>query len=339
MLPPLQFKAMMLTQLLADPMWNLLPNVTPSSALQWLFAKARLGLPNFLQRWPSSAGRKVAGPRLFGFVKSKCFQDSGEHSCQKPGHSCLRRVIDMSAVPHSRGWKILARAARGVVASVAGGHELFNPSDLAHAVRGLLQPLCPSRQGMCMGCGCVLSPGLQVVSADIDQAFEACSSSGVGQAWLQVAKQFQHQFGGDNILVRKGKKLFTKLGARSYGRGWWALTLDQIHRGLVAATACSMVIVGHLNFGMVGISIGGTMSGAAVSVHLAAEENSGKHRLAQSSLLPFPADQFPSFINWIRYVDDLLAASLCYCPSCILVCLRSVFAENHIIMLQLSCLD
>ena len=190
-----------------------------------------------------------------------------------------------------------------------------------------------------MGCGERLSPGLQVVAADSDQAFEACSSSGVGQAWLQIAERFSDQLVSNRILVRKRKKFFKQawgqilrtrlVGPDAGPNSPWACCGNGLQHGHCGA----------LTFGLVGISIGGTMSGAAVSIHLAAEENSGKHRLAHSSLYPFPADQFPSFINWIRYVDDLLAASLCYCPSCILVCLRSVFAENHIIMLQLSCLD
>ena len=51
---------------------------------------------------------------LFPLVKSKCFLDLGVRRCCKVGHSCMRRVIDRSPVPHKMARRSVARAIRTV---------------------------------------------------------------------------------------------------------------------------------------------------------------------------------------------------------------------------------
>ena len=83
-------------------------------------------LPGLLRKRVRPTGdRQCSPPLMFGFVKSKCFSDDGVRKCLKAGHSCVRRVLDMSSIPNARGWKTVARAIRGTVAEAGLGKEVF----------------------------------------------------------------------------------------------------------------------------------------------------------------------------------------------------------------------
>ena len=62
---------------------------------------------------------------LSPLVKSKCFLDSGVRQCCKVGHSCMRRVIDCSSVPHKMAWRSVARSIRTVHALVDVGAKFL----------------------------------------------------------------------------------------------------------------------------------------------------------------------------------------------------------------------
>ena len=103
-------------------------------------AKANLGLPLFLR---SLAGPKRHGlPVLFGFVKSKCFNDTGERTCKKANHSCIRRVLNASQCPHAFGWKVIGRAVRGTMQAIQC-REVFDQSRAIPAVTACLEELQP----------------------------------------------------------------------------------------------------------------------------------------------------------------------------------------------------
>ena len=96
----------LLVSTLEDKMWSQRPGIQPAGVLQWLHGRAFLGIPGFLRKHVRPTGdRQCSAPLLFGFVKSKCFTDEGTRVCDKAGHSCVRRVLDMSCIPNARGWK------------------------------------------------------------------------------------------------------------------------------------------------------------------------------------------------------------------------------------------
>ena len=68
-IPAIQLKCLMLAQLLADSSWVLQHAMSPRLVLDWMFARARLGLPSFLLKWPQTPRRQATAPRLFGFIK------------------------------------------------------------------------------------------------------------------------------------------------------------------------------------------------------------------------------------------------------------------------------
>ena len=69
----------------------------------------------------------------------KCFLDSGVRRCNV-GHSCMRRVIDCSSVPHKMARRSVAQAIRAVSRLVGLGCEFFDISvcfkSWIHRLRG-----------------------------------------------------------------------------------------------------------------------------------------------------------------------------------------------------------
>ena len=166
----------MTSAMLDDPAtWCPWPDLHPDQVVSYMWARSKLGLPGWLRK---SAAPTCRPPSVFPLVKSKCFLDDGTRRCTKVAHSCWRRVIDCSGLPFARGWKAIARAARAVVRTSGLSRELFNIAQLRPELQeGLLRlnapPVCK-----CSRCGAALQ-GITIVTADIDQAFEACPAEAV----------------------------------------------------------------------------------------------------------------------------------------------------------------
>ena len=75
----------------------------------------------------------------FPLVKSKCFLDSGVRRCCKVGHSCMRRAMDCSSVPHKMPWRSVARAIRTVARLGGPGCEFFDISQLRLGIESTFQ--------------------------------------------------------------------------------------------------------------------------------------------------------------------------------------------------------
>ena len=315
----------LLASTLEDEMWMQCPSIQPCGVLQWLHSRAFLGLPGFLRKFVQpTGGRQCSAPLMFGFIKSKCFTDDGVRKCLKAGHSCVRRVLDMSCIPNARGWKTVARAIRGTVAETGLGKEVFALRDIVTKLRekvGALQRAVPAEAwtggAVCRCCGKPLAPGLKMVAMDIDQAFEACRSSTVLPALSTVSAVYQQMHRGIPIQVKRGRRNVLRHGTRGFSRQWWSVGSEAIVRALLAATTFTLVVLSGMVLQMTGLSIGGVMSSAAVSVRLAAEET-----LATSAL------GHEKHMDWLRYVDDMLSMSFVLCCACLVQVLQRVYQEK-----------
>ena len=93
------------SQLLQDKhTWTFRPGLQERDVCTLLLTKSILGLPSWIRAGYKGIG-EVRPACLFLLVKSKCFLDSGVCQCCKVGHSCMRRVIDCSSVPHKMAWR------------------------------------------------------------------------------------------------------------------------------------------------------------------------------------------------------------------------------------------
>ena len=173
------------SQLLQDKQtWTHRPGLQERDVCTLLLTKSILGLLDWLRAGYRGLG-DIRHAWLFPLVKSKCSLDSGVRRCCKSGHPCMRRVIDCSSVSHKMAWCSVARAIRTVARLGGPGCEIFDISQLRFELASTFQELDTPLWRCRWRCGCAMSC-VSVHTADIDQAFEACSSSAVLPAWRRM---------------------------------------------------------------------------------------------------------------------------------------------------------
>ena len=229
----------------------------------------------------------------------------------------------MSLVSFSSSWKVQGRAVRAVMQAI-GGHEVYDQSAAGDRLVCMVDSLAPATQA-CKVCGCNMGGKLALFSADVDQAFESCQGSNVSKAWSWAAKSYRDRFATDVVQIRRGKRFESRVGGTPWSRGWWLLKLHELSRALLAAASLTLAVLGDTVVQLHGMSIGGSMSSSAVSVRFAEEESRAFQ--GQSCCLPgFEAVQRGD-LYWLRYVDDVLAASRCICAGCLERFFSAVFTE------------
>ena len=294
--------------------WCFRPELSKKAAQILEYAKGMAGLPAFLRRrrFPRGSPQHTHAT-MFPLVKSKCHEDTGRKKCEKPGHSCWRRVLDFSRAPFARGWKVISRAARGVVLAIDPSVEVTELKMTGRTFEEMYKKAARSTTGCCERCGVALY-GLSALTLDIDQAFEKCDAKVVVPAWGRVAHRYWEIFGHTSILVRKGKRFFTKIG-RAYGRGWLHLEASTVAVAFAAFCALSLCCLGDMVFQFSGVAIGGVLSCTALSVTLVDQEETFIENSALHRRLHF-RPPLANKIIWKRYVDDLFVLSYIYCVSC-----------------------
>ena len=141
------------SQLLQDKhTWTYRPGLKESDVCTLLLTQSILDLPAWIRAGCKGIG-EVRPACLFLLVKSKCFLDSGVRHCCKVGHSCMRRVIDCSSVPHKMAWCGVARAIRAVARFGRPWCGIFDISQLRPAVDRMFQELDTAPARCCWRCG------------------------------------------------------------------------------------------------------------------------------------------------------------------------------------------
>ena len=162
-------------------------------------------------------------PTVFPLVKSKCFSDLGHRICLKLGHSCWRRVINCCQLPAARGWRTISRAGRFILQQLDVSCETWSMDQAATDLVSMVASLEPkASHHRCRRCQALLPDHTQLVTADLDQAFERCSARRVLRAWQLLLGLYRATFPDDtHVLVRRGKKNFARRPERGHGgRGW-----------------------------------------------------------------------------------------------------------------------
>ena len=135
--------------------------------------------------------------------------------------------------------------------------------DAARELRSAVSELTAPGSQKCCRCGIPLRNQLSVNVSDLDQAYEQCDGAKVGVSWYQLASHMISQFDSSKVLVRKGKKVQTTYPAGStYGRGWLALSFDQLGKALTVLGRMTLVVLSGVVFEMKGCPIGGIASAA-----------------------------------------------------------------------------
>ena len=175
-------------------------------------------------------------------------------------------MIDWSSVPHKMAWRSVARAIRAVSRLGGPGCDIFDTSQLRYELDSVFQELDTPPSRCCWRCGCAMSC-VSLITADIDQAFEACSASAVLPAWRHISQSYESRFSSNSVLIRRGRRGLRKPGrSQSFGRGWFSFSTPVQARALFSFRSVSLVMLGSMVWQIWCIPIGGVMSSAAVAV-------------------------------------------------------------------------
>ena len=133
----------------------------------------------------------------FGFnymymnLKAKCFTHLEGRTCEKPGHSCFRKVVSWRSHPAVDYYRWLARGAQTLVAAWGRGHDVSSLKTAARELRSKVAVLSgpaadgrPGGEGQALGAArCARCdahmPCLAVVVADAAQMYEEVPPSRV----------------------------------------------------------------------------------------------------------------------------------------------------------------
>ena len=140
-------------------------------------------------------------------------------------------------------WRSVARAIRTVSRLGGPGCEIFDISQLRCELDSMFQELDTPPSQCCWRCGCAMSC-VSLITADIHQAFEACSASAVLPAWRHISQCFESRFSSNSVLVRRGRRELCKpKGSQSFGRGWFSFSTPVPGPGVIQL---HVRLVGHV---------------------------------------------------------------------------------------------
>jgi len=313
--------------LLRNTSWSIAPDSDPESLTAQVRQTCINGLPSWLRK---GRGNKESGsnqpPRLFCSVKSKCFDDSGKHTCTKPHHSCLRRILDFSKYPFRTPWKLVARALDVILSAVSCGVGVASLKDLGPRIKQLAHSQSSHSVCQCLRCQAPIQ-GWNLATADIDQAFEACGGVDLEASLIAVERAFLDKYPEGFVSVRKGQQVSTRIG-QYWSAGFICLHVSVVVKAIRVFASVVLCSFGTLVLRMRGLPIGAIPSAASVNTLLDHYETSFLHsddRKLHARFDFLSMQNYESYVLWVRYVDDLLLGSKLLCSACLLDLARAVY--------------
>jgi hypothetical protein len=183
---------------------------------------------------------------------------------------------------------------------------------LADVVAGLSAPAAATCATP--SCGAALPEEVTIVTADVDQAYEALKASGMGPFWDTFASAFLARRGHSEVKVARGKKVVTSCELHGHVSRWVSWRLPECRRALLAFCLWNFVGFAGTVLAGTGLGIGALMSFACLCVYLGgleAEWNSRPH--AEWGMAGAPE----RWVGWGRYADDCAAVSRTHCGDCV----------------------
>jgi hypothetical protein len=93
-------------------------------------------------------------PYTYGTFKAKCFRD-GLHTCQRAGHSCMRKIVSFAGWPSRRRWRFVHKALETLVRSFVMSDEVWGLKDVCKVMDSRMSTACAHtcRSFTCGRCG------------------------------------------------------------------------------------------------------------------------------------------------------------------------------------------
>jgi len=241
------------------------------------------------------------------------------HSCEKPGHSCVRNIVSFAKFPGRVAFKAVGRALSYLTKLILGGWAIPNLSQSADHIRDSVATLHPYDSGSCRCCQCSLQqPSCHIW--DVGQAYEQIEKSNALRDLTYVLER----------AVATGHGLVQVLkGAKAIMGTTHSLQRNCHDRVVVASQSLKSCIESYFNFNiyrignkyikqMRGAPIGGFLSSAILGLVLAAAEHRFDHcvwpALAAKMGITGPRAKW---FTTSRYEDDLNCISRHFCMKCL----------------------
>ena len=268
-------------------------------------------------------------PYTYGTFKAKCFRD-GLHTCQRAGHSCMRKIVSFAGWPSRRRWRFVHKALETLVRSFVMSDEVWGLKDVCKVMDSRMSTACAHtcRSFTCGRCG-KNKPPVVAFSADAGQFYETVSPSVAVHMTMQLARRVVSATGKNTVTVLRGRRRHAYLGGSVYQQG--ATSYCFLIFDLVLAFAACMFMglcrVGDACFRMEGLPIGGVLSKVAASIVLGCEEEAWLHDVVLRKRLGFAATTllWDREVARARYVDDVLWISGVYCQQCLHLALDTMY--------------
>ncbi|CAL1165520.1 unnamed protein product [Cladocopium goreaui] len=157
-------------------------DMSVEEAQAWCVALLTAFVPARLRRQFGVVPGRWFLPYCYNSMKPKCFSN-GRRSCEKPGHSCMRRIVSYVKWPARRMWRQAGRALTFILQMTICTDEIWALNTARRDLERKMARLLPARQaGRCDRCHGACAE-IQGITADAGQFFECVSAFEACSAW------------------------------------------------------------------------------------------------------------------------------------------------------------
>jgi hypothetical protein len=254
-------------------------------------------------------------------LKAKCFKDAVGRTCEKPGHSCLRKVVSWCSHPAVDYYRWLARGAQALVTAWGLGFEVASLKTSASDLRSRVAKLVEPSAACCERCGKAMR-GPAVLVADAAQMYEAVPPSRVREGLASLVEWAVGEgYTGVVVSRKQGGSSYLARQVWKHPPGTEVFSWEELRTGIDMALAQNAVSVGDSVWKQAeGLPIGGPHSPACCSIVLGADEASWAADASRRAELGFVGPEGSTLEGcaaYARYVDDLCVVSRIWCEGCL----------------------
>ena len=294
--------------------------MSPSTANKRIQTNLEVFVPTRLHKALHISPRTWRLPYVFNTIKGKCFQAGEGKVCDRPGHSCCRKVVSFSAWPAKNTWRSISRAIETVTKRYVPGCETWRLRDAAHDIKTKLQSLQGGATTTCQRCH-QAKMAYEGIVADAGQFFESVDSTELQGNMLYVLRQAALASGQSSVTVFKSGRRRAFMGGRPVQRGPTTVTytFEELFFCMAAYSKVNLYTVGSAVVEASGLPIGGFLSKVACSVVLCVKETEWEKDTEGLIRYGFirPGMTWSGTVAACRYVDDVCMCSGLLCRHCL----------------------
>lgn len=292
-------------------------DMSVEEAQAWCVALLTAFVPARLRRQFGVVPGRWFLPYCYNSMKPKCFSN-GRRSCEKPGHSCMRRIVSYVKWPARRMWRQAGRALTFILQMTICTDEIWALNTARRDLERKMARLLPARQaGRCDRCHGACAE-IQGITADAGQFFE-CVSAFQACSALDEVLTLARKNGHTTVTVVGSRVVF--LGGCIFRslRRCRVFFMEDLYWLFAAACSLRFAYTGTQVWSFSGLPIGGLLSKVAASTVLGWQEHCWNFDQNRRQVAQFWWDDrlWSHSVARGRYVDDLIWFSRSLCTGCL----------------------